>query len=83
VTSQDPQLVASGLKVQPLEEEVAVSLGPTVLALPTADSPGTPWSRRQEQLQQGKVPPQSLSEGVTISFKGDVAVAESEAPTRC
>jgi hypothetical protein len=81
VTSQDPQLVASGFKV-PLADQMAVSHGPAVLLKPVGDPPGTPWSRRQEQLQQGKVPPKSLSEGVTITFKGD-AEAEFEAPVHC
>lgn len=79
VASQDPQGVASGFKV-PYADQMAVSHGPAVLLKPVGDPPGTPWSRRQEQLEQGKVPPQSLSDGVTISFKGD---AEFEAPEHC
>jgi hypothetical protein len=82
VTSQDPQLVASALKVQP-KEDLVMSEGPAVLELPAADSPGTPWSRRQQQLEQGKVSPQSLSDRVTITLQGDAAEAEAEAPTRC
>lgn len=87
LVTRQQQLVLLGrdFKASPAAQVAVTIRGqPSALAQPVhVVSPmGSPMRMRQQQTEHGKVPPHSLSDGVTVSQKG-APEAEAEASLYC